>query len=91
VGRDVKNRDKTVCLIKSHLLKGNYGYISTSRGVQLETLNHKCLAAVGTKLQVQDASKKNKMLSECAQLWWAACKNIMRGKQVSCQGGKVST
>jgi hypothetical protein len=29
-GQDVKNGDKTVCLIKSHLLKGNNGYISTS-------------------------------------------------------------
>ena len=28
------------------------------------------------------------MLSECVQLWWASCKNIMLGKQVSRQGGK---
>jgi hypothetical protein len=40
-GRDSKNGDKTVCLIKSHLLKGSYGCISTSWGVQLETLKHR--------------------------------------------------
>ena len=28
--RDSKNGDKIGCLIKSHLLKDNYGYISTS-------------------------------------------------------------
>jgi hypothetical protein len=39
--RDAKNGDKTVCLIKSRLVKGNCVYISTSWGVQLETHNHK--------------------------------------------------
>jgi hypothetical protein len=26
-------------------------------------------------------SEKNEMLSECAQLWWAACKNRMLGNK----------
>jgi hypothetical protein len=30
-----------VSRFKSHLLKGNYGYICTRWGVQLETLNHR--------------------------------------------------
>jgi hypothetical protein len=31
------------------------------------------------------------MLSEYVELWWASCKNIMLGKQVSHQGEKVPT
>jgi hypothetical protein len=71
--RDMKNGDKTVCLIKSCLLKGSYGCISTSWGVQLETLNHKsrmCLRKPGCYQSV----------FSCGGL---LAKNIMLGKQVS--------
>ena len=57
--RDLKNEDKTVCLIKSHLLKGNQGYINTRGRVQLETHNHKsrmCLRKKGCYQSVFSSS-----------------------------------
>ena len=72
--RDWKNGDNTGYLIKSPLLEGNYGYIITGWGVQLETLNHKSRVYRGKTRCYQSV-----------QLWWASCKNIL-GKQVSGQG-----
>jgi hypothetical protein len=88
----VKNGDKTVCLIKyqvsslksqvssfkSGLWESNYGYICTCWGVQMETLNHK--------------SRMYRRKTRCYQSMFRCgllAKNIILGKQVSCQGGKV--
>jgi hypothetical protein len=64
--------------LKFLLLEGNYGYISTSWGAQLETFNHE-----------SRVYRRKTRCYQCVQLWWASCKNIMLGKQVSHQGGKV--
>ena len=77
----MENGDNT-----GYLLKSQVSFIER----QLQVYKHKLGSAAGdTGPQVQDVSEKNKMLSECVQLWWASCKNIMLGKQVSHQGGKV--
>ena len=68
--RDVKNQDRLSDQVSS-LLKGNYGYISTSWGLQLEIPTSP--GCVGEKQDV---------IRVCSTLV-ASCKNIMLGKQVS--------